>query len=164
MCAANVIWRCLRCTPSARRATTCVSSLGMLRLFQSTPSARRATDYAYAAAEIIKNFNPRPPRGGRHCLFRLGGALIDFNPRPPRGGRRKTITKIKITEVISIHALREEGDGVTFVPGIYQEVFQSTPSARRATILRIKPMPRPTFQSTPSARRATSYCRKPKAN
>ena len=35
-----------------------------------------------------KNFNPRPPRGGRLHLVRRDPAAVDyFNPRPPRGGR-----------------------------------------------------------------------------
>ena len=59
---------------------------------------------------------------------------------------------------ISIHALREEGD---FVPSrliLLVKPFLSTPSARRATI-----MLHPgtfwisTFLSTPSARRATAF-------
>ena len=38
-----------------------------------------------------------------------------------------------VTEYISIHALREEGDMATEGGGIYVAVFLSTPSARRAT-------------------------------
>ena len=37
---------------------------------------------------IIKDFYPRPPRGGRPltvCLSLL--SVTDFYPRPPRGGR-----------------------------------------------------------------------------
>ena len=33
-----------------------------------------------------------------------------FYPRPPRGGRRNRIVACQLSEVISIHALREEGD------------------------------------------------------
>ena len=63
-----------------------------------------------------RDFNPRPPRGGRLCSSvcclprrnisihapREGGDLIsqtlepeigNFNPRPPRGGRRHLISK-----------------------------------------------------------------------
>ena len=60
------------------------------------------------------DFNPRPPRGGRRYLCWQSEIVTnDFNPRPPRGGRR----------------LRHQ---IT-VPGL---VFQSTPSARRATTLK----------------------------
>ena len=57
--------------------------------FLSTPSARRATR-----------------SGPGHHLREE-----DFYPRPPRGGRQ-TRTRAKSSQkIISIHALREEGDG-----------------------------------------------------
>ena len=34
----------------------------------------------------------------------------DFYPRPPRGGRQETIETMISQGLISIHALREEGD------------------------------------------------------
>ena len=37
-------------------------------VFLSTPSARRATIPIEIAQIIVKNFYPRPPRGGRHVL------------------------------------------------------------------------------------------------
>ena len=56
--------------------------------FLSTPSARRAT------------FRFRP---GRH-------ASSNFYPRPPRGGRQFIAQPGNREKLISIHALREEGD------------------------------------------------------
>ena len=107
--------------------------LPKLTLFQSTPSARRATILILFFSFCWRYFNPRPPRGGRQ-LVRQADAL---------------------SEKISIHALREEGDalqagrlppGYNFNPrpprgerptqhrhGARCRVFQSTPSARRAT-------------------------------
>ncbi len=35
----------------------------------------------------------------------------DFYPRPPRGGRPKKLKNACTASGISIHALREEGDG-----------------------------------------------------
>ena len=68
---------------------SCTSSLVFKQqIFLSTPSARRAT--FDDAAELITgaHFYPRPPRGGRRCFaISLGRYCI-----------------------ISIHALREEGD------------------------------------------------------
>ena len=56
-------------------------------------------------------FNPRPPRGGRlQCGLPAPGSAANFNPRPPRGGRPAFFN----------------GEG-------RHDVFQSTPSARRAT-------------------------------
>ena len=59
--------------------------------------------------------------------------LLYFYPRPPRGGRRSTLNVGECPSVISIHALREEGDGVIHLDRPRFIVFLSTPSARRAT-------------------------------
>ena len=56
--------------------------------FLSTPSARRATLPSARTAQLWGNFYPRPPRGGR--------------PRPRIVFAHESL--------ISIHALREEGD------------------------------------------------------
>ena len=103
-------------------------------------------------------FNPRPPRGGRPPFLPVSDVPSDFNPRPPRGGR------------LSISLL-----------ALWSLLFQSTPSARRATecpaqkadpqaisihALREEGDETATpssmavglFQSTPSARRATLQC------
>ena len=60
-----------------------------------------------------------------------------------------------ITVLISIHALREEGDVVDDGHLEALEGFLSTPSARRATPAALQLRATPTFLSTPSARRAT---------
>mgnify|MGYP004647314643 CR=1 FL=1 len=81
-----------------------------------------------------KNFYPRPPRGGRPPASRrmLPPSRIflstpsarratrsagwrfyrwsDFYPRPPRGGRLEALKHPGVHGIISIHALREEGD------------------------------------------------------
>ena len=58
--------------------------------FLSTPSARRAT-VTGQLAQLAQN---------------------DFYPRPPRGGRPSHVSPLLVTYIISIHALREEGDGL----------------------------------------------------
>ena len=90
------------------------------------------------------------------ALAAIGSALLDFYPRPPRGGRRAAIPEYYWRKLISIHALREEGDSlaelqsimmraisihalreegdvVVVVVGSVEMLFLSTPSARRAT-------------------------------
>ena len=99
-------------TPSARRATyPCCQSRSWWSSFLSTPSARRATAKKPANLSKIRNFYPRPPRGGRHLTL------------------RKQIDEDKI----SIHALREEGDWGFINNSDLSMRFLSTPSARRAT-------------------------------
>ena len=81
---------------------------------------------------LTKDFYPRPPRGGRPGSRGCFLVAADFYPRPPRGGRPDSIWFIPLyatflstpsarratrcffvfaqSFVISIHALREEGD------------------------------------------------------
>ena len=98
-------------TPSARRATLVSCALSGTTLFLSTPSARRATWTC-----------PQPPR---NCCY--------FYPRPPRGGRPRPGGHPQPLGVISIHALREEGDVQRQLVREVGRLFLSTPSARRAT-------------------------------
>ena len=60
------------------------------QLFQSTLSARRAT----------------------HICNTLHKMFIYFNPRSPRGERRHRVKTPNRKARISIHALREESDGL----------------------------------------------------
>ena len=56
-----------------------------------------------------------------------------FYPRPPRGGRPCKIRFETLNIIISIHALREEGDQTARSAYPCGMEFLSTPSARRAT-------------------------------
>ena len=131
-----------------------------------------------AAVKPIANFYPRPPRGGRPTSSHFKYGLFDFYPRPPRGGRHDYEGDQLQVKIISIHALREEGDtrgtlksctSCYFYPrpprGGRQDsklacteltVFLSTPSARRATNKSEGIFQYIGFLSTPSARRATN--------
>ena len=127
------------------------------RAFLSTPSARRATVQPEVFRFDVDNFYPRPPRGGRQeaardtakyyvflstpsarraTKFFLGQSqqAQDFYPRPPRGGRRCVDFCGILRCVISIHALREEGDVFFVAANTLDQLFLSTPSARRATL------------------------------
>ena len=58
---------------------------------------------------------------------------MHFYPRPPCGGRRVDgIQRIQII-LISIHALRAEGDTLPAIRRCDMSKFLSTPSVRRAT-------------------------------
>ena len=127
-------------TPSARRATRAgaptpqpardfyprpprggrrkiLRPLCSAKRFLSTPSARRATHRRPQAAADRPYFYPRPPRGGRRRTRQKLLLCSYFYPRPPRGGRRRSLAKVAILRVISIHALREEGDVADYRQG-----------------------------------------------
>ena len=124
-------------------------------IFLSTPSARRATRSAPRVDALGRNFYPRPPRGGRRWIGKCHSSKKRFLSTP--SARRATFQaglfapyhNISIhalreegddlhgvhepDERISIHALREEGDIKRFMHRVRQQIFLSTPSARRAT-------------------------------
>ena len=103
-------------------------------------------------------FNPRPPRGGRPPIHRGGrGGETDFNPRPPRGGRRLGNCLPHRPLVISIHALREEGDCMSAVWTTTRSNFNPRPPRGGRLILMYRLTMTSVFQSTPSARRATDH-------
>ena len=112
--------------------------------FLSPPSARRATQKAMATAYCQNDFYPRPPRGGRRrnrpetiCTRPY------FYPRPPRGGRLNAGTLLLWLRLISIPALREEGDFDQASTKSSDYLFLSPPSARRATEGRWSVCPHP---------------------
>ena len=124
--------------------------------FLSTPSSRRATQDQIHHLWRGGHFYPRPPRGGRPGFPSLFRKVSNFYPRPPRGGRPSTWLSTILAQqyfyprpprggrpaeaalpapivVISIHALREEGDETSGTKTSTPAGFLSTPSARRAT-------------------------------
>ena len=101
--------------------------------FLSTPSARRATSPPATWPASSGDFYPRPPRGGRHQECRQAKRLWVISIHALR--EEGDIGKYVWTDgtQISIHALREEGDLRQSFRFTMQTVFLSTPSARRAT-------------------------------
>ena len=101
------------------------------------------------------NFYPRPPRGGRLRPSWCSRTLRNFYPRPPRGGRRRDFLRRDFGDVISIHALREEGDLQRGRLASAKEDFYPRPprGGRPSATGRLTVHSR--FLSTPSARRAT---------
>ena len=124
-------------TPSARRATSTPNSVrccctnfyprpprggrhelrlisGCRFLFLSTPSARRATHRCAGGLNVQADFYPRPPRGGRRFVEFFIGKLAEFLSTPSARRATKAQDLKRAIELISIHALREEGDGCAF--------------------------------------------------
>ena len=93
--------------------------------------ARRG--FSQKLRRVYEDFNPRAPRGARLCPSGRRSPARNFNPRAPRGARLHQREVWSRFNDISIHALREERDGM---PSFYVQVgtqFQSTRSARSAT-------------------------------
>ena len=103
--------------------------------FLSTPSARRATAGRFLAGPARHYFYPRPPRGGRRALHIKNSlpCIISIHALREEGDPACSMSRRCYT--ISIHALREEGDTepLRFPPN--PSLFLSTPSARRATFV-----------------------------
>ena len=122
--------------------------------FLSTPSARRATP-AHVPSEAedsisihalreegdlskrglasgMKDFYPRPPRGGRPGQLALRRQLQNFYPRPPRGGRHSSDdTRKNLQDFYPRPPRGGRPKNQPFCPKKLK--FLSTPSARRAT-------------------------------
>ena len=165
-------------TPSARRATGLIPISRVCPVFLSTPSARRATlqdcaqiywlcisihalreegdftEMPQTLAELQFLSTPSARRATQSCTLNLP-CHENFYPRPPRGGRRFMTWMKDFYKLISIHALREEGDSGASVLSTASSKFLSTPSARRATHIKGGAGGVLLFLSTPSARRAT---------
>ena len=137
-------------TPSARRATTDAGGSTETGLFLSTPSARRATlclvvtfhfrDISIHAlreegdtlqsksTERLFDFYPRPPRGGRRAQHgRLSTRMRTFLSTPSARRATRQIFHRAVGELISIHALREEGDLTAFNAGALHFNFYPRP-------------------------------------
>ena len=78
--------------------------------FLSTPSARRAT--LTLAVHFLSqiNFYPRPPRGGRQNGKSSVSLISEFLSTPSARRATQAAEQVGFRGVISIHALREEGD------------------------------------------------------
>ena len=123
--------------------------------FQSTPSARRATLFTIFCASSSMDFNPRPPRGERPAFIRLlhTSMLISIHAL-----REESDLFNKLTgglTYISIHALREESDRRQLLPGPPEGNFNPRPPRGERLPTVTEPVGVKRFQSTPSARRAT---------
>ena len=103
--------------------------------FLSTPSVRRATLVAFCTVVVVRDFYPRPPRGGRPLWVVRSSGSAAFLSTPSARRATQTYSDTDGTIEISIHALHEEGDIAKMITSGTVTVFLSTPSARRATAL-----------------------------
>ena len=156
----------------------------MFIVFLSTPSARRATSGKEGLRWQGCNFYPRPPRGGRPAAGLTITASTKFLSTP--SARRATEDSIKIhcddigflstpsarrateaddraeqEQIISIHALREEGDFCSRLATSQIPHFYPRPPRGGRQVSRKPDGWYYLFLSTPSARRATEHMAKP---
>ena len=146
-------------TPSARRATAAGQDSAAGQQISIHALREEGDLWPFCGPPCRVDFYPRPPRGGRQTLALIAAIFTNFYPRPPRGGRRLTAQVVVVQkaflstpsarrataerlpldgeELISIHALREEGDLSPSTGFRLIMQFLSTPSARRATCLRV---------------------------
>ena len=87
-----------------------VSNVAVTVVFQSTPPARGATRRSWSWGHPRRDFNPRPPRGGRRFVIPFNAFNKKFQSTPPARGATLTLLSF---------------NGIS--------IFQSTPPARGAT-------------------------------
>ena len=178
------MWSCKRTgrflsTPSARRATACDRAI--IRMIDISIHALReeGDQCGQLRHQLLQDFYPRPPRGGR--LLKMPHQQVGEVFLSTPSARRATLASAAYARRvdISIHALREEGDHAAHIPeGSPLDFYPRPPRGGRrlmwldeadAEKTHFYPRPprggRPTdtadtdeaveFLSTPSARRAT---------
>ena len=107
-------------------------------------------------ANYSLNFYPRPPRGGRPGFSQstIRRRVFLSTPSARRATTDKEVEDIELT-IISIHALREEGDSCAVLPMVVPLYFYPRPPrGGRQTYTEYMNLMNE-FLSTPSARRAT---------
>ena len=122
----------------------------------SIHALREEGDTRAAATDSTEpDFYPRPPRGGRRFCKAALARSKNFYPRPPRGGRPGDGPHPCRSCAISIHALREEGDGPDHPAHAGAGHFYPRPPRGGRPTTRSCQFWECQFLSTPSARRAT---------
>ena len=128
---------------------------GHFRIFLSTPSARRATKSTTTLNITLRDFYPRPPRGGRRIEDAAGDVPGGISIHALREEGDQVAAVLMVRHDISIHALREEGDQVRRDQWRVQMYFYPRPPRGGRHIVQVCKLGDIEFLSTPSARRAT---------
>jgi len=165
-------------TPFARRETMFYIHPAHVRKVSIHSLRKKGDDFTKIIFFKIKRFNPLPSQEGRPDTITHEASNKAFQSTP--FARRETISKLdnRLETAVSIHSLRKKGDtsqstdtvhdfcfnplpsqeGRHHVPihADIQNVFQSTPFARRETRFKVIHGDKVLFQSTPFARRETT--------
>ena len=102
-------------------------------LFLSTPSGWRATSCGPCNSATVLHFYPRPPGGGRPDTPNSTTQSLKFLSTPSGWRATAALRRPYTGALISIHALRVEGDRENLLTPKAQIRFLSTPSGWRAT-------------------------------
>ena len=114
-------------TPSARRATLPLNHTDMPRLI-SIHALREEGDIVFLELRPeITDFYPRPPRGGRRAALASSTCRQLFLSTPSARRATLPLNHTDMPRLISIHALREEGDPVVAVSTTAPENFYPRP-------------------------------------
>ena len=146
-------------TPSARRATPDSAGDHPDQRFLSTPSARRATR-SRGSLQRFRIFlsTPSARRATSQAYFSFRRCIISIHALREEGDVTD-LGQIKLPYRISIHALREEGDlSIRPLPRMTANFYPRPPRGGRPQGICMAPF-LTGFLSTPSARRATRYNR-----
>ena len=102
-------------------------------VFLSTPSARRATPIHPLKRYVVEFLStPSARRATRADVLFVPELVISIHALREEGDGLMA-ERPWVTPEISIHALREEGDLGATIDRLHRAIFLSTPSARRAT-------------------------------
>ena len=110
------------------------------------------------------HFYPRPPRGGRPLRALIRAGVLKFLSTPSARRATPSRTSVRRWLWISIHALREEGDGVPVGARRLRCDFYPRPPRGGRLLLLMVLTSFMVFLSTPSARRATGQLTQPVVN
>ena len=142
-------------TPSARRATQRRRAARRARQISIHALREEGDPCGWTSTPTHSYFYPRPPRGGRPVGGHRDGGLLRFLSTPSARRATSSMWTNCTPRLISIHALREEGDGLRGCRSAGLRNFYPRPprGGRLAGIVHLRVLNR--FLSTPSARRAT---------
>ncbi|QTA93757.1 Uncharacterized protein dnm_098630 [Desulfonema magnum] len=144
-------------------------------MFQSTPPVRGATISASGARRSPRRFNPRPPCGERHQIFKQFLTFVLFQSTPPVRGATDISRAFPPELPVSIHAPRAGSDPSQFgdidvsihapragsdTPryAVFLVMFQSTPPVRGATLYSVAAKPPSSFNPRPPCGERRGNC------
>ena len=143
-------------TPSARRATDKRICKGVILIISIHALREEGDTVLFCICAILYNFYPRPPRGGRRFWIQTDELLYEFLSTPSARRATQRLANPGLSCKISIHALREEGDGLLNITAQPSLNFYPRPPRGGRQMLPLVLRLTGVFLSTPSARRATA--------